>query len=104
MKRLLKCHPVLIAGLVTVVLMWTSPSFVPAYDDGRLGLPVAILLYVLTRPFAFFRGLLRPMPLPEIAGVLLSQVLGLMVYAAVDWLVVRYLGRLFGPGEAHELK
>jgi hypothetical protein len=89
MRKVLRLHPVLLLGVLTLVIMWTSPEFLPDYDEGLIGNLTFAVLYLLTSPFAFFASILRPLSLPDLVRGLIANACGLAVYLGVDFLLIR---------------
>lgn len=90
MRRVMRFHPILLIGIVTSVLMWTSPVFIPDYDEGVIGSIVFVSSMIVSAPFMAVAAILRIIPPPELLRTILVQVGGVGVYLLIDIWIFRW--------------
>ena len=92
LRLVAKSHLVAVLGVMTLVLMVKSPDAIPEYDSGTFGLLAFVILIVLTLPFSAVSAITAGL-LSSPVQVALSSVVGLGVYAVVDYVLWRSYGR-----------
>jgi len=92
LRLLARFHLAAVVGVLTLVLMVTSPDAIPEYDSGTFGLGLFLILTVLTLPFSAVVGLTTGV-LSGPVQLAVSWTVGLGVYATVDYLIWRSYGR-----------